>query len=481
MMLHNLTWSVVANTYRAVLQAVLSLALAYFLTPYDFGLVALVLPATLFVLLIGDLGLSAAIVRSANISSGELNAAASFCCAIGALLVIGYAGLLLSGVMSALPIPLGKLGLGFTAVVLLAMSAIIPRARLERQLNYGKLALIETAAVTLGAAAALLGALNGLGVWSFLIYHLSSQFCRTAGFWWSANNAIHLTTQWHGLAKLLSFGGWIISFNIVNYLARNLDNYIVGGVLGAAALGIYALAYQVMLIPLMAVTWPVSGVLIAALSRYRADRGKIRETFLSIVTLVSVVTVPAMGFVAVSGPLAIRLYLPQHWAGVAGPASHLAIAGALQSVTSLVGSLFIVDGLIRQQFFLGLAMTTTTLGGVALAALLGGRVDDIVNVYVSLTILYSVIYATVAVRILQADLSTLLAAVWPAFFAAAAGLAMMELMLWSFPYVVGSPLEFWLSGIGFIGGLVIAIGICWRSLIGIFNLLRSSTLEIARN
>ena len=80
---------------------------------------------------------------------------------------------------------------------------------------------------------------------------------RLAAFGWTMRGVLRPNARFGQLAGLLSFGGWVLANNILNFLARNSDNLLIGAWLGAAAVGVYGLAYQFMLAPLMAITWPV--------------------------------------------------------------------------------------------------------------------------------------------------------------------------------------------------------------------------------
>ena len=66
--------------------------------------------------------------------------------------------------------------------------------------------------------------------------------------WWPK-----LHFSWAEIRSISGFGLNLSAFNIVNYFARNADNMLVGKYLGAAPLGYYALAYNIMLFPVQAV------------------------------------------------------------------------------------------------------------------------------------------------------------------------------------------------------------------------------------
>ena len=77
---------------------------------------------------------------------------------------------------------------------------------------------------------------------------------------------------------MLGFSANVFGTRLLFYVNRNADNLLIGTVLGARALGAYALAYNVMLAPSSRLTWPITEVLFPAFStdpgrRERAMRG----------------------------------------------------------------------------------------------------------------------------------------------------------------------------------------------------------------
>ncbi|WP_324808306.1 oligosaccharide flippase family protein [Sphingomonas sp. LY29] len=399
-MIRNVGVTSALNIYRAIVQFALNIVLAQFLMPSEFGQVAFVLPITLFILVLGEFGITAAIVRGAA-SREEAGAAAAICLSYGALLLAAVMSLRALGAFDGWPGEARNLVPAFGLVALIAMGAIVPRAMMERALAYVPIAKIETVANGTAFVAAVGSAWAGAGVWSFAVYHLAMQSIRTALFWWHGGGNIQFNLHWRRASALMRFGGWVVAFNVVNYCARNLDNYIVGGLLGESALGLYALGYQIMLVPLMAISWPATSILLSTLSRLRDRPTLQRESFLAMVGLAATVTFPIMTLVAFHGGYVFSLFLPERWNGIAPVISSLAIAGGLQSTTSFVGALFIMQNRVREQFWLGAGATLATLATVGAAAWSFGTLAAATGAYVIVTLVLSVVYYAIMARLIS--------------------------------------------------------------------------------
>ena len=71
--------------------------------------------------------------------------------------------------------------------------------------------------------------------------------------------------------SLLGFGGQVTAIRILGSVRSNVDYLVVGGVLGASALGIYGMAYKLPEMGIENVLWIFSGVALAAYSRAYAN------------------------------------------------------------------------------------------------------------------------------------------------------------------------------------------------------------------
>ncbi|MCK1328231.1 oligosaccharide flippase family protein [Bradyrhizobium sp. CW9] len=350
------------NVYRATLQFLFNAALTHYLTPAEFGIVNFILPLVTLVVLLGDFGLSTAIVRDRDLGARE--AGAAFTLSIFFALLIGLAvdGSLLAFSYANGPIrDVAPIIFAFSVMPLLSLATIVPRSLVERKLAYPEIAAVEAAAISIGAVCGLVCALRGAGAWSLVVFHLSTQLIRFIGFFVRSRADIRFNLRWALTRRLLSFGGWVFGSSLLTFLFRNGDNIIIGAMLGSAALGAYSFAYQFILLPLMILTWPASGVLLATFSRDRLDIVKARKIVGSVVCLTALVTFPAAAFIVVEGPEVLYYVLGPRWQVAAQIAAILAPIGALQSLSSYVGPILLLRGWAKPLFLLNLSTTISTL------------------------------------------------------------------------------------------------------------------------
>ncbi len=345
------------SLYRNAIQFGMNIAIAAFVPPGAYGLVVFTTPFVVLIALLTDLGMTSAITRAPSLSRDEAGAA------MGAMMA---GGLGCACVMVAIAWPLehaiampglARVMAAMAGVVVLSISAATPRALLERELRYAQIARIEAVAIALSAAAGLTAAWHGAGVWSLVLYNLLAQAMRLAAFWWDARRDLRPNLHLGRLGPLLSFGGWVLASNILNFLARNSDNLLIGASLGAAAVGIYGLAYQFMLAPLMAITWPTSAILLATLRDEDPHGPRAQAMVESVLSATALLVLPAMLYLTFGLAFPVHALLSDRWAGVPGIVAWLAPAGALQAISSYNGALLMVAGRARAQFALTVVNT----------------------------------------------------------------------------------------------------------------------------
>ena len=442
------------SLYRNVIQFGMNIAVAMFVSPGDYGLVVFTTPFVVLVAMLTDLGMTSAITRARSLSREEAGAA------MGAMMTGGAvcASLL---VLAAWPIEraiempgLAPVMAAMAGVVVLSISAATPRALLERHLRYGRIAGMEAAAIALASAAGIAAATQGWGVWSLVLYNLLLQAIRLAGFGWTVRGELRPNLQVRRLGTLLSFGGWVLATNILNFLSRNSDNLLIGASLGATAVGVYGLAYQFMLAPLMAITWPTSGILLATLRNEDPRGSRARAMVESVLSLTALVVVPAMLYLTFGLAFPVRALLSDRWAAVPPIVAWLAPVGALQAIASYNGTLLMVAGRAREQFALTIVNALVLVVTFVLALPFG--LMALVQAYTIVGTLLSCAFLAMIVALTGLGLQRLARALAPALLATAAGVVAAS--------VIGTHPATWLAWVGVTASYVVVVLACYALL-----------------
>jgi PST family polysaccharide transporter len=321
-----------------------TVVLARLLTPEDFGLVAMVTSFTALFFLLRDLGLSTATVQRADITHGQVSVLFWINAAAGVLLaacVIALAG----PISSFYGIPQLK-GIVWLVSLGLPMGGLTVQheALLQRQMKYGTLAVIELAAATSGAASGIALAWGGAGYWALVTIPLVTSAATLLGTWLACNWRPGLPARGTGVRPMVGFGSHMAAFAVINYLARNLDNVLIGRFLGAGPLGLYSRAYALLMFPLTRLNTPLSAVAVPALSRLVGEPERYRRAYCEATESIQMVSVPGTAFLMVSADWVIQLVLGPQWHAATRIYALLGLAGLVQPLASSTGWLFTSQG-----------------------------------------------------------------------------------------------------------------------------------------
>jgi PST family polysaccharide transporter len=165
---------------------------------------------------------------------------------------------------------------------------------------------------------------------------------------------------------MLAFGGNLTGFSLLNYLARNIDNLLIGKYWGAEQLGLYSRAYQLLLLPIRQLNTPIAAVAVPALSRLASQPERYRQAYLRILEKITIVTMPTVAFAIVTSDWLVDVALGARWAQVGPLFAILAASALVQPVANTVGWLFLSQDRTRDLFHWGMIGSTVTVAGILL-------------------------------------------------------------------------------------------------------------------
>ncbi len=238
-----------------------------------------------------------------------------------------------------------------TAILrVLALSFVISglsnlhKALLERELTFRVLARVELLSVLAGSGLGIGLAVVGAGVWALVAQSLATTTLMTVLLWGVAGYLPTLDFSWREVRSIGSFSLNLTGYNMFNYMVRNADNLLVGRFLGATPLGIYALAYRIMIYPLQSVTTVISRVMYPVYASIQNDDARFRAVFARAAGLIALVTFPLMmGVWALARPLILTVFGTQ-WADAIPLVRILAPLGMVQSIVATSGIIFQAKG-----------------------------------------------------------------------------------------------------------------------------------------
>ena len=166
---------------------------------------------------------------------------------------------------------------------------------------------------------------------------------------------------------ILSRWKWVTGFGLLNYIFTNLDNIVVGRLLGSASLGIYQNSYRISTVPLTEINDVFYKVTFPVFTQMKARNRSLYPAAVRSILAVSVpVVFVGLGIAFFAGPL-VRLLLGPGWEAAIGPIRILSYLGIVRGISLSVNSLFMA---LKKQVFVTFTSFISVFGlGITLVPL----------------------------------------------------------------------------------------------------------------
>ena len=339
--------TIISHGLKFVVSIFATAVLARLLTPQDYGLVGMVAVFTGFVAMFKDAGLSLATVQRAEISYEQIS-------------TLFWVNVTLSAAITLLMFVLAPAIGWFYSEPRLVLITIVTaagfifgglavqhEALLKRQMRFYALSVIAFLSMVVGYAVGIILAWRGVGYWALVFSQLALLASNLLGVWivcrWRPGRPQRNT----GVRSMLSFGGNVTGYALINYLSNNSGNLLVGRVFGPLSLGLYTKAAQLLSLPTEQINEPLATVSIPALSRLADSPDRYRQAYLRIMEKVIMVTMPAIALMMATSDWVVRIILGTQWMESSKLVVFMGVAALFQPVMATAGWLLVSQGRVR--------------------------------------------------------------------------------------------------------------------------------------
>lgn len=352
---------------KLVLQTGSTMVLARLLTPDDYGIFGMALVLTGFLALFNDFGLSMATIQRRELGHRQVSALFWVNAALGLLIMLAA--------LAAAPAaawffdePELRTVISVLAVAFLISGLSVQhQALLRRQMRFGRIALIDIAALGMGIGAAVVCAWHGMGYWALVAMHLGTALVTLIGAWVMCRWVPCLPQRAEKVGELLGFGAHLFGFNLLNYLSKAADTLLLGWRWGRQPLGLYHNASRLKQLPLTQLSAPMTQVAVPALSRVADQPERYRAAYLRFVDKILLVALPGIAFLIATSDWLVAVLLGPQWGESAQILAILGLGALLEPLANPSGWLLISQGRTRELLRLGVVDTVVRFGLVAAA------------------------------------------------------------------------------------------------------------------
>jgi len=340
-----LKWNYLGRFITLSLQFAIGIVLARLLGPEPFGLVAI----ALFVQGLGNLfaegGLGSALIQSQDISELDIRSVFSTQILIGIVLF--------SAIASAAPV----LASFFhepnatSVIIVMALSFAIQAigqtasALIKRNLEFKKIQLISLMSYSIGyLGLALPLAYHDYGVWSLVAAQIAQVSINALATYLSHKHPIFPLVSPKN-CRFLRFGAAMTLNNITSWGISNLDTAIIGRSFDSTTLGVYNRVFNLVNMPMYAVTSSMQSVLFSAYAKSQNNQVTLQRTFIASTSIMALLFFPIYGAMAAIPDLIIPTLYGDKWQSAIPLMVPLCFALAVNAMLAMSGPLLSAIGL----------------------------------------------------------------------------------------------------------------------------------------
>jgi lipopolysaccharide exporter len=341
-----LKWTAAAAVANAAIRFIQLVVLVRFLDPEDYGLMALVTVVLSFATLFADLGLNSAYLHRRDVDNEQRSSLfwANVTLSVALGLLVAFTS----------PFTAGYFG-DVRLIPLIALSALVLvlssfgqqlRTTAQKDLNFGPVVLLETAALLTGLTVSVTLAFLGYGVYSLIWGGIANAIAGSLLSW------IFISHGWRPLLRLRlndikpfwGFGSSVVGNNIVNQISMTIDVFLGGRILGATQLGIYSVPRNLVMQLQFLINPIATRVGFPLIAKLQDDIERRSLVYLKTLNLTASVNAPIYAGIAVFSSDVVQVIFGTKWSESASVLSILGIWAMLRSFGNPVGSLLLGTG-----------------------------------------------------------------------------------------------------------------------------------------
>jgi O-antigen/teichoic acid export membrane protein len=423
-------WVAMSSLTLGVLSFVKAIVLARLLTPEHFGLMAICMVVLRALQVFTETGLSTALIqRPGNADEAKHTVytmtavrgivLAAIVLATSSWVATFYEQPSLKSLLDVLALGLALSGLG-------SVNYIVAQKNLDfrPQFNLQQILNLSDFVVTI------LLALWLRNVWALIIGHVFKTVISIPLSFLLLPGRPRFAFDLQQARELLRYGRYISGMAIVVFVTTEIDNAVIGKVVGAEALGFYTLAYMVANLPATHLAKVVASVMFPAYSKLQHDTPALKNAFLKTVQVVATLAIPAAVGIAILAKELVGVIFGPKWFEAATVLPVLCVFGALRSVSAINGYVFNAVGKPNLPFYVNLVKLLVIAAAIVPATRTFGILGAAVAVTAP-TLVMSVVGNVILSRTLGLELRAIYAVLLPATAASLAmGLALLLSKQW---------------------------------------------------
>ena len=352
-------WTAGTMLYKTSLHLIELVVLAFFLTPSDIGIIAIIR----FIIGISfnfmDMGISPAIIHFDNIKKTELN-----CLFLLNILMGIFAFILLFSLSNFIAGFYNEEDLAhylkLTSIVFPIQSIGLQRAvLLKKELKFKVLGKIELIGLSISFISMMGFLFMDFEVFSVIYSNIVlvsvMTFLLMRDSWKSISFEID---KFNGIRRYFKFGLYQSGEKFLNYFNKEFDTLLIGKILGMDALGFYSIAKSIAMRPSQIINPVFTKVSFPLMAKFSRRKSMLRRIYLKILSIVNSINFPLQFILILFAHSLVFLFFGAKWSSSIIILQIISAIYLIRSTGNPSGSLLMATGNVERSFYWNLVKLT---------------------------------------------------------------------------------------------------------------------------
>lgn len=348
-------WVGISNIFLNILSLLRSVVLARLLTPEIFGLWAVCTTLVRAIKVFTETGFTAALIQRQDRAEEARDTAFTLLILRGTLITlitIAAAPFFASFYEQPILQPLvSVLAIAFLITGFHNINTVF----YEKELKFRRLVYLEQVATVSGFIFVVIVAYIYRNAWALVAAHLFTVTVTVLLSYLMIPAKPRFAIDKKIALELFHYGKFVSGAAMVIFITFEIDNLIIGKIIGMEGLGLYSVAFMLANLPATHLAKVVSGVMLPAYSKLQSDYAALRVAYLRTLEFIAALAIPASVGLGVLAPQILGVIFGERWLPAVDALRVLAVFGCLRAISALNGYLYNAIGKPKTTFYITLS------------------------------------------------------------------------------------------------------------------------------
>lgn len=343
-------WNIFEKICIQITSFILNIILARLLSPNDYGMIGMLTVFLTFSNVFIDSGLSRALIQKQDRCEEDYSTALYFNIGISIVLyvILYFSAPLIAGFYKTPE--LIKLQRVFYIYLVLNSLIVVQNSQLQINVNFKKIAIINTVTQLTSGIIGIISAYFGVGVWALVIQSLSKSGLAALLHWGFSKWRPHTGFSLKAFKRLFNFGSKLLLSGLLGTVYNNITSLVIGRIYTPEDLGYFTRAQQFPELTSGTLSSVMQTSTFPLLASLQDKKDNLAFIFKRLINITSMFVFPAMIGLAVLAEPIVFVLLGEKWMATAPLLFWLALSYVFRPINIL--NMNILNAIGRSDLFL---------------------------------------------------------------------------------------------------------------------------------